>query len=425
MRHLLLSMLLLALPASSFAEDWTQWRGPNRDGKSTETGLFANWDEDGPPEVYDATGIGRGYAAVSVVGDRVYTTGNVDGGQAVTALDAENGKIIWQTPITPNIPQHDYEGSRSTPTVDGDRIYVVASSGAIVCLRAKDGRVVWRREFSDWGGKMMSGWGYSESPLIDRNNVICTPGGPQGMVVALNKNTGKNVWACQLPPKNEKSRDLTDGAGYSSAVISEAAGIRQVVQLVGRGLIGIRADNGELLWQYERVANTTANIPTPIAEGDYIFTSTAYGTGSALLKVEKQGRRGVIVKEVYWLTADDLQNKHGGMILVDGHIYCGTGNGQGLPVCAELSSGKVVWGPERAKGRGEASIVYADGHLVIRREDGTVLLVKATPEQFELVNSFMPSYQEGSSWAHPVIANGRLYLREQDHLMVYQLGNEG
>lgn len=416
-----LTIFSISMSTPLTAADWPQWLGRDRNGKSSESGLFAPWKEAGPPLLYEARGIGGGYAAVSIVDDRIFTTGNVGSSQAVTALQAADGKILWQTPITAVLPAHDYAGSRSTPTYDRGKLYVVASSGAILCLNATDGEVLWRREFSDWGGKMMSGWGFSESPLIVDDAVICTPGGKDGIVVALDKEHGKDLWACRLPAPGNGERTLNEGAGYSSPMLSHGGGVPQIIQLVGRGLIGIRLEDGELLWRYDRVANTTANIPTPIIDGDLIFTSTAYGTGSALLRLEPAGRAQVSVHEVYWLEADQLQNKHGGMILVDGYIYCGTGNGQGLPICVEMASGKIAWGPERGQGRGEASLVYADHHLVIRRDNGTVMLVRATPEKFELVHSFMPVYQEGNSWAYPVIAGGRLYLREQDHLMVYDI----
>jgi outer membrane protein assembly factor BamB len=410
---------------AAMADDWPQWRGPNRDAKSTETGLYTQWDADGPPLAYKTEGIGQGYAGVSVADGKVFTTGNQQGAQVVTAIDEANGKILWQTPITSDVPSHGYEGSRSTPTISEGLAYVVASSGAIVCLQTSDGSEVWRRPFSDWNGQMMSGWGFSESPLVDGDRVICTPGGPSGMVVALDKRSGDQIWACQLPDYgNEQAaggKDLKDGAGYSSAIITEGGGVKQYVQLVGRGLVGIRARDGKLLWRYDRVANGTANIPTPIATGDYVFASTAYGTGSALLKLQSDGKDNVKVEEVYWLDSNQLQNKHGGMVLVDGYIYCGTGNGDGRPICVELKSGDVAWGPVRGEGRGESSVVYADGHVIYRRDNGTVMLVKATPDEFQVVQSFDPEYQEGKSWAHPVVAGGRLYLREQDTLMVYKL----
>lgn len=412
------------------ADDWPQWRGPERDGHSSETGLFGTWDEtDGPPLEWQVEGLGSGYASVAVVGERIYTTGNFDDGQAVVAVDAQERRVLWRQPLTDEVPEHDYEGSRSTPTVDGDHLYVVASGGAIACLRTSDGQVVWRRDFDDWQGKMMSGWGFSESPLVDGDRVVCTPGGAEGVVVALDKRTGDEIWACRLPSNDDQAapggKELKDGAGYSSTVISEGGGVRQYIQLVGRGLIGVRASDGQLLWRYDRVANTTANIPTPIVEGDLVFASTAYGTGAALLRLEANRSSGVTARELYWLESGDFQNKHGGMVLVDGYIYAGTGNGQGLPICVEMKTGKIAWGPERTQGRGESSLIYADGHLVIRREDGTVLLVRANPDRFDLVSAFQPAYQEGNSWAHPVIADGRLYLREQGKLMVYGLRSGG
>lgn len=408
------------------ADDWTQWRGPDRANRSDETGLFALWDADGPPLEWTAEGLGSGYASVSVVGDHIYTSGNFDDNQSVIAIDSRKGSIVWKQPITSGAPKHGYEGSRTTPTIDSDRLYAVSSDGRVVCLNRRDGTEKWSRDFKDWGGRMMSGWGYSESPLVDGDRLICTPGGNEGMVVALDKMTGDEIWACEMPDMGEQTglngKPLKDGAGYSSVVISEGAGVRQYVQLVGRGLIGVRASDGEFLWQYDRVANGTANIPTALVDGDHVFTSTAYNTGSALLKLSRDGD-GVEAEEVYWLDAKDLQNKHGGMTLVDGHIYCGHGNGNGLPICVKMKTGEIAWGPERAEGNGETSLVYADGHIIFRREDGTVILARATPESFDVVHTFTPAYQDGKTWAHPVIANGKLYLREQDKLMCYHLAD--
>ena len=205
------------------------------------------------------------------------------------------------------------------------------------------------------------------------------------------------------------------------SVKTEGGGVKQYVQLVGRGLIGIRASDGKLLWRYMKVANGTANIPTPIIDGDHIFTSTSYNTGAALLKLVPGDDDGVDVEEVYWLKSKTFQNKLGGMTLVDGHIYCGHGNGSGYPVCLEMLSGEVKWGPLRSKGKGESSLIYADGHLVWRRQNGLVILTKVNSQSMEVVGSFMPDYQEGNSWAQPVIADGVMYLREQDKLMAYQL----
>jgi outer membrane protein assembly factor BamB len=418
-------MLVGAMMVSAIAEDWSQWRGPNRDGKSPEKGLFKEWGPKGPPLVWTADGLGSGYASVSVVGDTIYTSGNFEDSQSVIAINAKSGKLLWKQPITSRPPKHGYDGSRTTPSVDGNRLYAVSSDGKIVCLSRDGGKVVWEREFSQWNGKMMSGWGFSESPLVDGDLVICTPGGDKGMVVALNKQTGKEVWASVIPKFDAESgqngKDLKDGAGYASVVISNGGGVKQYIQLVGCGLIGIRVKDGKFLWRYERVANGTANIPTAIVDGEYVFTSTGYNTGSALLKLVADGEGGVKPEEVYWLDGNQLQNKHGGMVLVNGYVYCGHGNGNGLPICASLATGEIAWGPIRADGNGETSVVYGDGHVIFRRESGEVILAKATPEKFDVVASFKPPYQKGQTWAHPVIAGGRLYLREQDKLMSFNV----
>jgi outer membrane protein assembly factor BamB len=423
-----LLILFLGMPFGARAQssgEWPQWRGADHDNVSKETGLFENWDEDGPDLMWMGEGIGSGYASVSVVDGVLYTTGDLEDAQICTAVSAKDGKVLWSTKLTKQRPKHGFEGSRCTPTIRDGKVYVVSSDGAISCLEASDGKILWRRDFSDWAGRMMGSWGFSESPLVDGDQVIVTPGGTKGIVVALDVKTGEEKWACRLPDYGEEfgsnGMSLVDGAGYSSVAISEGGGVRQYVQLVGRGLLGIRASDGKLLWRYKRVANGTANIPTVIVDGDFIFTSTAYNTGSALLKLSQSSEQSVDVKEVYWVDAKTFQNKHGGMTLYDGHIYCGHGNGAGLPICLEMKTGEIAWGPERTTGRGESALVVADGHIVWRRQSGHVLLARATPEKFELLKSFMPKHQEAQSWAQPVIAGGVLYLREQDKLMAYRL----
>lgn len=426
MKTILSTVLILTLSIATLtarAEDWPQWRGADRANRSSETELFSIWDEDGPPLQWIAEGLGSGYASVSVVGNAIYTTGNFPDSQSVVAINAKNGKVQWTQPITDSAPEHGYDGSRSTPTVVGRVLYVVSSDGKIACLDRRNGNPIWTRNFKDWGGKMMSGWGFSESPLVDGDHVICTPGGADGLVVALDRKTGREIWASKLPAGGNSS--LKNGAGYSSIVISNGGDVKQYIQLIGQGLVGIRASDGKVLWQYERIANKTANIPTAIIDGDYVFTSTAYNTGSALLKLAPAGNNEVDMEEVYWLDSRDLQNKHGGITLVDGYLYCGHGNGNGLPICVEMKTGKIAWGPERAEGKGETSLIYADGHLILRRQDGTVILAQATPDEYKVVHSFEPAFQEGNTWAHPVIANGKLYLREQDKLMCYRLSQQG
>lgn len=413
------ALLLTGLALPAVADDWPQFRGPNRDGISNEKGIFSQLKRSKPTLAWIGSGVGDGYASVAVVGDFLYTTGNQSGSQMVSAMSIQDGTVAWSTPISTGVPQHGYEGSRSTPAVDGDRLYVVASNGAICCLNRETGEIVWKRDFQDWGGKMMSGWGFSESPLVDGNWVLCTPGGNSAVMVALDKRTGKEIWKTPLD-QNPDGKDLNEGAGYASIVISNGGRVKQYVQLVGKGVIGVRASDGKLMWRYVGVANTTANIPTVIASGNNIFCSTGYDTGSALLELSPSGRNEVAAREVYFLPPKQLQNKQGGMVLVDGHIYCGQGNGNGLPICVNMKTGKVAWGPVRAPGSGESSVIYADGHVVFRFQDGRIAFVKASPRQFEVVQTLEPEYQERESWAYPVIANGKLYLREQDKVMCYQ-----
>ncbi len=403
---------------AAFCGDWPQWRGPGRSGKSEETGLIENWEKTPPKHLWTIDGMGEGYAGVSISQGSLYTTGNMDGGQGVIKVNLADHTVAWKKKVTAENPRHGYGGSRCTPTIDGDHLYIVTSDGGIACLKSRDGEVVWSRPFSDWDGKLQKDWGFSESPLVDGDLVLCTPGGSQAMIVSLNKMTGKEVWKCAAPQGGEKG---VDAAGYSSIVVGNGAGVKQYVCLVGRGVVGVQASDGKYLWGYNKVANGVANIPTAITEGDYVFASSGYGTGSCLLKLSKDGD-GVKAEEMYFLDAKTFENHHGGMILSDGYIYAGAKHGQGFPICVELSTGVVVWGGNiRPEGKGSAAVTMADGQIIYRYEDGLLALVRATPSGYELNGTFTPEYQEGKSWAHPVISDGKLYLREQNKLMCYDL----
>ena len=399
--------------------DWLQFRGPDRAGISSETGITHDWKESPPQLLWQTQGIGAGFAAVSIQGSTLYVTGDLEEGQGVSAINTANGAILWSTVLTDRKPDHGYPGSRCTPTIEGDRLYVVTSDGRIVCLTT-DGKVVWQKEFGpEWNGRMMSDWGFSESPLIDGEQVVFTPGAKEAMLVALNKTDGAEIWRSKVPDLGRKGRD---GAGYCSMVVSEACGIRQYIQLTGRGLVSFRADNGAFLWNYNPVANNVANIPTPVVSGDFVFTSTAYGAGAALLKLVPDGD-GVKAEEVYFLRSNVFQNHHGGFVLVDGYLYAGNGHNAGDPVCIKFDTGEVAWGGRgiESPGDGSASVTYVDGHIIYRYQNGVVALVEATPSEFKLKGSFKPSVVEPPSWAYPVIDNGTLYLRETGHIMAYSL----
>ncbi len=416
-------LLLWALPgaADSAKADWPQWRGPNRDAKSAATGLKNTWADAPPKLLWQSNGLGMGFSSLAISGDRMYTMGDLGEEQFVMALNRTDGKILWKTKIGPAW-EDEYPGPRGTPTVDGDRVYALGSEGDLVCVDAATGAVRWKKNLEkEYGGRVMTIWKWAESPLVDGDRLIFTPGGPWAAMVAVDKMTGKNIWATEeLPHLGDNGRD---GAGYSSIMISHGGGVKQYVQLMGRGLVGIRASDGQFLWGYNRIANRVANIPTPIVQGDYIFTSTGYQTGAALLKLEKDGD-GVKANEVYFLEAKTLQNHHGGMVLVNGYIYAGHGHNRGFPICVEMATGKVAWGGDiRNSGSGSAAVLFADGNLYFRYQNGVMMLIEATPGGYKEKGSFQIPQPEKPypSWSHPVVLDGKLYLREQDALYVYNV----
>jgi outer membrane protein assembly factor BamB len=313
----------------------------------------------------------------------------------------------------------DMGGPRGTPTVSDGLVYAVGTEGDVVAVDAATGKERWRRNLErDFGGSMMSIWKFSESPLVDGDRVIVTPGARNAALVALDKKTGKEIWRAAVPDLGPKGRD---GAGYSSVVISKATGVKQYVQLLGRGLVGIRAEDGKFLWGYNKVANDVANISTPIVLANWVFASTGYQTGSAFVELSKAGD-GIQAKELYFLDAKTFQNHHGGFVLVGSQVYGGHGQGKGFPICVELTTGKVLWGGDiRNAGSGSAAVAYADGNLYFRYQNGVVVLIRATPTGYQEKGSFTIPNVKNPSWSHPVIAGGRLYLREQDTLYAYDV----
>jgi outer membrane protein assembly factor BamB len=268
----------------------------------------------------------------------------------------------------------------------------------------------------DFGGKYMSVWKFSESPLVDGDRLICTPGGSQAMMVALDKHTGKEIWRCAIPDLGPEG---ADGAGYCSAVVAEIDGVRQYVQMVGRGVIGVEADGGRFLWGYNRVANNVANITAPAVRGNYVFASTAYNTGSVLLRISRGGEE-FQAEEVYFIHPRNFQNHHGGFVIVGDYVYGGHGPNCGDPACVKLATGEVVW-KERAPARGSAAVLYADDHLIFRYDRGEVLLIEATPDELKIKGRFEAIQGDGPAWPHPVVHQGKLYLRHGDLLLCYDL----
>ncbi len=410
--RLALTLALARSAASGMAADWTSWRGPNRDGIAPEKGLQKVWDEKGPPLVWKADGFGKGYSSLSISKGIMVTMGEREGAAFVIGIDQSNGKELWATKIGKGEPN-------CTPTIDGELVYSLGRDGDLACCNIKTGELVWSKNYKkDFGGSMMSGWGYSESPLIDGDRLICTPGSNDAMIAALNKKTGDVIWTSKMPDLGSRGNP---GAAYSSIVISNAGGVKQYVQLIGKGIISVAAKDGKYLWNYNRIANGTANIPTPIVKDNFVFCSTGYGTGAALLEIKKAGEE-FKVEEKYFLNADQMQNHHGGMVLFGDYIYCGHGHNNGFPLCIEMKTGKVVWGgKQRGAGGGSAAVLLADGNLYFRYEDGKMGLVEATPAEYRLKGAFELASKNGKSWPHPVIVDGLMYIRDHNTLLCYDV----
>lgn len=408
------SLLLLSslVVISAARAEWNQWRGAQRDGVSSEKGLLQSWPKDGPKLAWSIEGVGRGMASTSIADGRIFTMGERKGQQQVIAFDAATQKELWATMVSSKGGE-----PRCTPTVSGGMVYVLSDDGEVLCCTATDGKEVWRRSYNkDFGSPPKPGWQFSESPLVDDGKVIVTPGHAKHFMVALDTKTGTSVWTLQTTLEGNGH----DGAGYTGAVVSNGAGVKQYVTMVGKGAIGIGAEDGKLLWHYNPVANGTAVIPTPLVWDDYVFVSSGYQTGAALLKLVKDGE-GVRAEEQYFLKHKEFQNHHGGMVRIGNYIYAGTGHNNGFPICIEWKTGKVVWNKDRGPGKESAAVIAADGQLFFRYQDGIVALIAASPSGYKENGAFKLPSIDGPSWPHPAIENGRLYLRSQNVLMCFDV----
>ena len=407
------SLALHGANPKSAATDWPQFRGPQRTDNSPDKNLLTQWPDSGPPLAWTAKGLGKGFSSISIVGDKIFTMGDEKDSSFVFAVSRADGKPIWSASV--GKPGGNYEGTRCTPTVDEDRVYGLGQFGDLLCVEAGTGKELWRKSLpKDFGGRA-GGWNYTESPFVDGDKLLCTPGGKDSTMVALDKHTGEVIWRGVVPGG--------DTAGYSSIVISEAGGIRQYVQLMAGGLAGFAAADGKFLWRYgeggDRLGGNTANIPTPIVQGEYVFTSTGYGRGGGLIKlVAADG--GIKVEEIYF--KGDLKNRHGGVVMVGDYVY-GDQDDRGLPFCAEWKTGEVKWKKDkRTEASGSADITYADGHLYILYANGVVSLVEASPKEYKEISFFkIEGPHPQACWAHPVVIGGRLYVRDQDNLWCWDV----
>jgi outer membrane protein assembly factor BamB len=409
----LTAALAFTLTVPAFALDWPQWRGPARDAHQTETGLLQQWPAGGPKRLWMFEKAGMGYSGFAVAGGKLFTMGVRDGQEVLYALDAATGKELWATPMgalyekggeKPDYNVNWGEGPRSTPTVDGDRVYALGAWGNLVCASTKDGKKLWSRTMQDLGGSTF-GWGYSESPTVDGAKVVCTPGGPQGTIAALDKMTGKTIW---------QSKELTDQAQYASLVPATIHGVPQYVQRTMQALVGVAAKDGKVVWR-SPWEGRTAMIPTPIVKGNFVFGTGGYGIGCKMVEVKADGT----ASEVY--RHGNMENHHGGVILIGDYIY---GHSKQGWTCLDFKTGEPKWVENQKLKKG--AIAYAGGRLYLLDEKtGQVVLIEPSPEAWKEHGRFTLEPQskvrnpKGAIWTHPVIANGRLYLRDQDLIYCY------
>ncbi len=410
----LLPLLLLAEPeglprpqsgkAAAIESEWPQYRGPKRDGLSPDKGLLKQWPAGGPPLAWKTTGVGAGYSSVVVAGNRIYTLGDVENSCRLLALNAADGKILWSTPLGPAGGDNDYPGPRSTPATDGTLVFALTQNGDLACVQAATGRLVWKVNLeSQFGGRMMSGWRWSESPLLDGNLVVVTPGGSRGTVLALNKANGAPAW---------QSAQLKDSAAYSSLVPVDWGNVRQYIVFTDKSVAGVAARNGQLLWRADRPGET-AVIPTPVTKDGVVFVTSGYNVGCNAFQVGFAGGR-FTARELY--SGKQMRNHHGGVVLVGDHVY---GFDEGVLKCIELKTGREVWA-DRSVGKG--AVAYADGHLYCRSENGPIALVEAMPEGYREKGRFdQPDRSRRQAWPHPVVFGGKLYIRDQDVLLCFDV----
>jgi outer membrane protein assembly factor BamB len=406
-------LVCLFIAASALTEDWPQWRGLNRDGHSGETGLLKEWPKEGPKLIWQVNDLGKGYATPSVAGGRIYLMSNQGlEDEFVNALDAKDGKKIWSTRIgkvgnpdqRPNFP-----AARSTPTVDGDVLYALGSDGDLVCLEAASGKPRWQKSLRAGFGGLAPTWAYAESPLVDGDVLACVPGGKDSTVVALNKRNGDVIWKSAVPGG--------DMAGYASLVIANVGGVKQYIAYTANGLVGVDAKTGKFLWRYEKTKGSMGmSIQTPVASDGYVYSgANRVGGGAVRLNAAQQA---VTAEEAYFDL--NLPGAIGGTVLVGDYLY---GSSQTL-MCVAYKTGQVKW---NERSIAPASLCYADGMLYMHGEDGDVAVIEASPDAYKEQGRFTPPDQPKhnnsmeKSWAYPVIANGRLYIRDLDTLWCYDI----
>jgi outer membrane protein assembly factor BamB len=394
--------VVLGVISTAGAADWPQFRGPGRDGTSAETGLMKQWPKGGPAELWSCAGLGMGYSSVAVVDGVVYTCGMIRGQGYLFAIDSQ-GKIKYKVDYGPEWNKAgNSPGTRTTPTLDGERLYLMSGQGRIACCNAADGKRIWSVDtFEKFGGKNIR-WGIAESVLIDGEKAICTPGGKDATMVALNKMTGETLWT---------SRGLSQLSAYCSPMLVERGGKRLVVTLVEKSLAGIDAGTGQVYWTMPHQVSYDIQAVSPLYKDGMVFVSNGYHHGSVGYALSADGTSA----EQKW-TEKSLDIQHGGAVLVDGKVHGSSTRGRWI--CLDLATGKVAFSDKLV---GKGSVIYVDGMLYGYGENGKVGLIRIKPDGYELVSSFQVKKGSDEHWAHPAISDGRLYIRHGDVLMCYDI----
>ena len=382
-------------------EDWPQWRGANRDGKSTEKGLLKAWPQGGPKLAWQAKGAGEGYSSFAVAAGKVYTLGARGGTEYVMAFEETTGKKLWEVAHGNRFSNDRGDGPRGTPTIDGAQLYAFGASGDLAAMDAATGKVIWKINVLERFGGSNITWGLSESPLVLRDRVIVNAGGRGASIVAVNKKDGSVLW-----------RSQGDQAGYSSGILHEFEGTPQAIFFTGQRALAVDARDGRLLWSYDRVSNRTANIATPIVRGSHVFVSSDYGTGAALLELRASGK-SIEAREVYFTR--EMRNHHASSVLIGDHLYGFSG---AILTAMKFDSGEVAW---RDRSVGKGSVIFADDRLYLFSENGVVGLAEANPASYREHGRFELRTGSLPTWSHPVVANGKLYLRDQDTIYAYDV----
>ena len=425
-RFMLMAAILIFTGMDAFAQDWPQWRGPQRDGVLKKTDLNLDWTAKKPPLTWTFKQAGSGYAAPVIVGTTLYCQGAGDGKDFAFALDTQTGNLKWKQDLGDEYkdPGNRGGGPRGSVTVDGDKLYLIRGGGQIHCLSATDGKMIWQKDFtSDFGGKLMSSpnWGVSESPLIDGNLVICTPGSDNGTMAALDKNTGAVVW---------RSKEWTDPCGFSSAIVAEVGGIRQYIQQAGKGVAGISAKDGKLLWKFDYPVTgrgPSAVIPTPVFNDNMVYVTNGYNCGCMGIRLTKEGEN--IKAEIVYANNRDISSQHGGVVLINGYLYGHSERPSDSWVCQNFKTGEIVWSQKtQDAGVSKGSVFGVGDHLLLMEENsGTITVIAASPAGWKAFGkieiperSNMPS-QDRMVWTHLVVANDKLYLRDHNLLFCFDL----